>query len=124
MRAFSWDDVSTGENTRKEGSGGLRERMRSLKLSRSQPELRSVRSEAAGAPEIVVLGREARSKSRRFVLSEDGTLLGGSTPHAPGASSCVVAALRMAGPCYHCSADGLSRCSLLSYFHHLFLMAK
>ena len=69
--------------SRKEGS--LTERLRSLTMSKSQPDLRSAASEGMSpTPEIVVLGREARSKSRRFMLSEDGSFNGTASWQAPG----------------------------------------
>jgi hypothetical protein len=80
------DFCCTGASRKDASLGG---RLRSLTLSKSQPELRSAASEGVSSSGVVVLGKEARSKSRRFVVSEDGAVHKTSTPHAPGVFACL-----------------------------------
>ena len=58
-------------------------RARLLAFSRSQPDLKATASAGAPPPGLVVLGKEGRRRSRRFVQSEDGTL----AAHHPGLSA-------------------------------------
>jgi hypothetical protein len=50
-------------------------RARTLAFSKSQPDLKAAMSVGLPPAGLVVLGKEARRRSRRYVQSEDGTLV-------------------------------------------------
>ncbi len=56
-------------------------RARQLAFSKSQPDLKAAAAVGPPPAGLVVLGKEARRRSRRYVQSEDGTLI---TAHQPG----------------------------------------
>lgn len=54
--------------------GAAPPRARLLTFSKSQPDLKAAESVDPPPKGLVVLGKEARRRSRRYILSEDGTL--------------------------------------------------
>lgn len=60
-------------------------RARPLAFSKSQPNLKAAASAATPPAGLVVLGKEARHRSRRYLQSEDGTPI---SPHLPGLFPC------------------------------------
>ncbi|KAK9904245.1 hypothetical protein WJX75_007637 [Coccomyxa subellipsoidea] len=61
-------------------------RARTLAFSKSQPDLKAAMSVGLPPAGLVVLGKEARRRSRRYVQSEDGTLVA-QHPEASAASA-------------------------------------
>ncbi|EIE20235.1 hypothetical protein COCSUDRAFT_67551 [Coccomyxa subellipsoidea C-169] len=62
-------------------------RARQLAFSKSQPDLKAAAAVGAPPAGLVVLGKEARRRSRRYVQSEDGTLITAHQPEASAASA-------------------------------------